>query len=194
MANTKLLDVARHANVSPATVSRVLNNTAPVNESTRARVLEAIITLGYKPTSTPPAVNIDQGTIALVITDILNPFFPEIVRGVEDEAGTSGLALLLCNTSEDPQREAQALNVLAERRVDGIIVCASRIAHDQLIELHERNKTPMVVINRHLNHPEIPCILVDFENAMCRAVQHLLRLNHTRIAYLAGHWDTAPSL
>ncbi len=193
MTNTKLLDVARHAKVSPSTVSRVLNNTAPVNSNTRTRVLEAIATLGYKPTSIPlPGTG--QGTIALLITDILNPFFPEIVRGVEDEAGTNGLALLLCNSSEDPQREAQALHALVERKVDGIIVCASRIPDNDLIDLSSKYKRPLVLINRRLKYERIPCIVIDFENAMYRAVHHLLQLKHTKIAYLAGHGATQSSL
>ncbi|HEY4388142.1 MAG TPA: LacI family DNA-binding transcriptional regulator [Ktedonobacteraceae bacterium] len=192
----KLIDVARIAGVSPTTVSRVMNNTAPVNEQTRARVLAAIAELGYKSSSTsvPPQTSTEQRTIALVISDIRNPFFPEIVRGVGDEAGTNGLAMVLCNTSEDPQRESQALNALAERPVDGIIVCASRIANSALIALHEQTRIPLVMINRNLNHPAIPCILIDFANAAYRATQHLLRLNHVRIAYLAGNNTSTPSL
>src|SRR5581483_4813896 len=193
MATAKLQDVARYAGVSPATVSRVLNNTAPVNEGTRARVLAAIAELGYKPTTIPPQAVTDQDTIALLITDILNPFFPEIVRGVEDEARDNSSAILLYNTSEDPQREAEILEILMRRRVEGVIVCASRIANSNLIALYERNKTPLVVINKRLNHPEIPCIIVDFENATYRSAQHLLRLNHTRIAYLAGHGTSESS-
>ena len=191
----KLVDVARIAGVSPTTVSRVMNNTAPVNEQTRARVLAAIAELGYKSSTLAPlSANTERRTIALVISDIRNPFFPEIVRGVEDEAGTNGLAMVLCNTSEDPQREAQALNALAERAVDGIIVCASRIANEALIDLHEQTKIPLVLINRNLYHPSIPCVLIDFTNAAYRATQHLLRLNHVCIAYLAGNSISSPSL
>lgn len=193
MPTAKLLDVARHAGVSPATVSRVLNNTAPVNERTRIRVLEAIATLGYKPVSIPTPEETNQGTIALLITDILNPFFPEIVRGVEDEAGSKGLAMLLCNTSEDPQREAQVLQILAERRVDGIIACASRVGASDLIALHEHHNTPLVVINRRIDRPDIPSIVVDLEDAAYRSAQHLLGLNHTRIAYLSGHGSSDTS-
>jgi LacI family transcriptional regulator len=193
MSNAKLIDVARVAGVSPTTVSRVMNNTAPVNEQTRTRVLAAIAELGYKPSAIPIQANVEQRTIALVISDILNPFFAEIVRGVEDEAGTNGLAMVLSNTSEDPQREAQALNALAERPVDGIIVCASRISNDALIALHEQNKIPLVVINKNLNHSDIACILIDFENAAYRSAQHLLRLSHTRIAFLSGNSASIPS-
>jgi len=193
MSTTKLLDVARYAGVSPATVSRVLNKTARVNENTRERVLSAIATLGYEPHAIPRPQQVIQGSIGLVITDILNPFFPEIVRGVEDAAGINGLTMLLCNTSEDPQRETQALKALIRRNVDGIIVCASRIAENDLIALHEKNKMPLVVINRYLNNPSIPCIIIDFEGAAYRSAQHLLNLNHTHIAYLAGSGSITPS-
>ena len=165
MPITKLIDVARVAGVSPTTVSRVMNNTAPVNEQTRARVLAVIAELGYKAsTNNAASASIKQRMVALVISDIRNPFFPEIVRGVEDGAGTNGLTMILCNTAEDPERESQALFSLAERPVDGIIVCASRISNAALIALYEQNNIPLVVINRNLNHPDIPCILVDFES------------------------------
>ena len=180
------MDVARHAGVSPATVSRVLNNTAPVNHNTRDRVLASMSTLGYRHGMGRTATETSRGTIALLITDILNPFFAQIVRGVEDESGNNGLALLLCNTAEDQQRERQSLRMLVDHQVDGIIVCASRLGAQDLIDLHERTRIPVVVINRRIDHPRIPCVLVDFENGAYRAVQHLISLNHQRIAYLAG--------
>lgn len=186
MPRPNLQDVARHAGVSPATVSRVINNTAHVRESVRARVLQSAAALGYKVRQARASGTTSSVTIALLITDILNPFFPEIVRGVEDEAKSDGLAMLLYDTTEDSQSEHQVLHMLANRTVDGIIVCASRLAAQDLIALHERHKTPMVVINRIVNHPDIPCILVDLENATYRAARHLLTLSHTRIAYLAG--------
>jgi DNA-binding LacI/PurR family transcriptional regulator len=189
-------EVARRAGVSPATVSRVLNRSANVNGPTRERVLNAMFNLGLEvpPLSsvTPKAKNL-QGVIALLITDILNPFFPEVVRGVEEEAAISEHALMLCNTSEDHRREQQILQMLTERQVDGIVVCASRLATKDLISLHERNDTPMVVINRRLDYPGIPCLTVDFENASYRAAQHLLRLDHRRIAYLAGQINSESS-
>ena len=101
--------------------------------------------------------------------------------------------MLLCNTSEDPQREVQALKALVRRNVDGIIVCASRIADDDLVSLRTEHRMPLVIINRHLNHPGIPCIMIDFEDATYRSAQHLLSLNHTRIAYLAGGGSITPS-
>jgi DNA-binding LacI/PurR family transcriptional regulator len=134
-----------------------------------------------------------SGTIALLITDILNPFFPEIVRGVADEAELHGLAPLLYNTAEDPAHEKKLLQKLVQRHPDGIIVCASRIPNDDLIALYEQSGIPLVVINRRINHPEIPSIFVDLEDAAYRSAQHLLNLHHTRIAYLAGHGQSESS-
>ncbi len=189
-----ILAVAQYAGVSPATVSRVVNDTAPVNEATRLRVLEAMEALGYKPAISSsgkrqPALP----TIALLITDILNPFFPELVRGVEDEAGINDFNLVLYNTDEDTSREKQILNRLSTQRPDGVIVCASRLPYENIIELHERYNIPLVVINRVINHPGIPCIVVDLEDAAYRATQHLLSLNHRKIAYLAGWGRTETS-
>jgi DNA-binding LacI/PurR family transcriptional regulator len=195
LSSPKLADVAQHAGVSPATVSRVLNNTAPVHGDTRERVQAAIAALGYQhPLNNTPESQATTGTIALLITDMLNPFFLEVMRGVEDEAESSGLMLLLCNTSEDPLREKKVLQALSERHVDGIIALAgqTRIPAEDLIALHERNNTPLVIINRRIDRPDIPCIVVDLENAAYRSAQHLLALKHTRLAYLSG-LDTSES-
>jgi LacI family transcriptional regulator len=182
---TNLIDVARHAGVSPATVSRVLNKTAPVSESVHARVLASLTALDYQPTLARSSSS-SPNTIALVVPDLLNPYFSEVVRGVQDEAKIDGFMLLLFDTTEDVQREKQALQALADRSVSGIVNCASRLDSQELIAIRERRKTPMVVINRTIRHPLIPCITVDSENATYRATRHLLDLNHTRVAYLAG--------
>lgn len=180
-----LLEIARQAGVSAATVSRVLNNRTPVSAQSRSRVLDAAAALGYIPAA-PRPVERPGGLIAFLISDILNPFFPEIVRAVEDEAGTQGLSVLLFSTGENRQHEQRTFRLLAERPVDGIIACASRLDAQDLVALHERHQTPMVVINRRLDHPAIPNIIVDFESATYHATRHLLDLEHTRIAYLAG--------
>ena len=185
VSRPRVIDVAQHAGVSPATVSRVLNNTTHVRESVRARVLQSVAALGYKASPTRSASR-SQKTVALLITDILNPFFPEIVHGVQDEAKLDNTAMLLCDSAEDPQWEQKILATLSNQSVDGVIVCASRLAAQDLIAFHDRYHTPMVVINRCIGHPEIPCIVVNFASAAYAAGRHLLNLGHTCIAYLAG--------
>ncbi len=180
----KLLDVARQARVSPATVSRVIHNNAPVGENVRARVLAAMSTLGYEMTRS--ALTLFRNVIAVHVPDILNPFFAEVARGIQDEATAQGFMILLMDFAEDASRENELLQLSFAKPLDGLIVCASRLSDVDLIALREQHDTPMVLLNRQVVHPEIPCILVDFENAEYRATRHLLNLNHTRIAYLAG--------
>ncbi len=179
-------EVARQAGVSPATVSRVLNHTTPVSDDIRGRVLAAAQALGYAPNLVRMVAPEKNGLIAFVISDITNPFFPEVVRAVEEDAASAGMGLLLCNTGENKAHGLATLRLLADRPVNGIIVCASRLDSADLVALHERRSTPMVVINRRLDHPAIPNIIVDFESATYRATRHLLDLKHTEIAYLAG--------
>ncbi len=182
----KLTDVAHHSGVSPATVSRVLNNTAPVSEDVRARVLSALDALGYVPAIPRSTGRNSASTIALLISDVLNPYFTEVVRGVEDEAGVDDFMPLLLDAVEDPQHEQQLLRVLANQPISGIIVCASRLISDDLLAVHRRHKIPMVVLNRCIHHPNVACIVTDFENSTYRATRHLLALNHVRIGFLSG--------
>ena len=178
-------NVAHHAGVSPATVSRVLNHTAPVRESVRARVLSSMAALGYEPPPGRPVSSTLENAVALLIPDILNPFFAEIVRGVQDEAG-SGFMPVLLDSGEDPQREQQLLRMFGAQSFCGIIVCGSRLASSELIAIHTRHNTPMVVINRTVRNPNVACIVVNVENATYRATRHLLDLKHERIAFLSG--------
>src|SRR6266516_2452165 len=152
LPSPKLVDVARYVGVSPATVSRVLNKTAPVHESTRERVQAAIALLGYQHPLNTPDSHATSGTIALFITDILNLFFLEVIHGVEDEAESCGLMLLLCTISEYSLREKKVLQALSERHVDGIIALAGqvRIPTEDLIALHEYKNILFVVINHHV--------------------------------------------
>src|SRR5258708_26476289 len=131
--------------------------------------------------------------MARLTANILNPFFREWVRGGEGGGGINVFNLVLYTTDEDTSREKQILNRLSTQRPDGVIVCASRLPYENIIELHERYNIPLVVINRVMNHPEIPCIVVDLEDAAYRATQHLLSLNHRKIAYLPGWGRTETS-
>ena len=193
-ASPRLIDVAREAGVSPATVSRVLNNSGPVNAATRERVQSAMHALGYvpaTPVADPPAAH---RTIAVFITDILNPIFPEFLRGIEDEIGTQPIAMQIHNVPENAPAEKQPLNVLSKHHVDGVIAIASHIHEADLIAIHEQNELPLVVVNRRVNHPHIPSIVVDFEDAAYRSARYLIGLRHTRIGFLAGFNSAHTSL
>ncbi|MDR7520216.1 MAG: LacI family DNA-binding transcriptional regulator [Armatimonadota bacterium] len=189
-----LADVAVHAGVSPSTVSRVLNNSAPVRESVRARVLASLAAVGYEPPAGRTNTTALQHSIVLLVPDILNPFFAEIARGVQEDAGLEGVLTVLLDTGEDPQREEQALRALARQPIGGIVLCGCRLSSEQLVAVHPRHRMPMVVLNRRIRHPDIPCVIVDSESATYRAARHLLDLHHTRIAYIGGPEASEASL
>lgn len=179
-------DVAAAARVSPATVSRVINNRPIVAEGTRQRVLDAIERLSFRPSSLGRSLATRRtGTLGLVIADITNPFYPEIVRGVEQAAATHGMSLLLYDTAEDSEREAEALRLLGERKVDGVIICASRLPEERLAAL-AASDTPLVFINCQPAVWSIGTVDVDQEAGAHAAVDHLAALGHRRIAYIGG--------
>jgi LacI family transcriptional regulator len=178
-----LADVAHHARVSTATASRVLRNTGPVSQDLRMRIETSVAALGYIPRQASKRPS--EGTLALLLGDLLNPFFPEIVRGVQDQVDSLGLILTLHNLTDHPQRASQLLCKLSKPLVDGVILTGSS-PFPELLEWQARHKIPLVLLNRRVSQSGVHCIMVDFENAMFRATQHLLSLNHTRIGHLAS--------
>jgi len=180
---TTLADVARHARVSIATASRVLHNTSPASQELRRRIAASVSALDYTPRRASGRRN--RGTIALLVGDLLNPYFPEVVRGVQDEADNSGTILTLYNLTDHPQHQHQLLQKLSRQAIEGIILTGSA-PFPELLEWRARHGVPLVLLNRRVAQPGIHCIMVDFENAMYRATQHLLNLNHTRIGHLAS--------
>src|SRR5215212_9239990 len=164
-STVRMVDVARHAGVSTATVSRVLNNTGPVTEQTRARVRDAIDALGYiHTTHSHDDTSVEARKIAVFVTDIVNPIFAEVLRGIEDENGSSGTVAIVQSVAEHLPPEKHPLRLLELHQVDGVIAFTSHIPETDLIAIHERFKLPLVVINLRVNHPHIPSIVVDFEN------------------------------
>jgi LacI family transcriptional regulator len=179
-------DVALATGVSTATVSRVINNFPRVADSTRQRVLEAIERLHYTPNFAGRMLATQRTrTFGLIITDITNPFYPAVVRGVETAALGLGFSVLLYDTAENKQREEQALQLLRERQVDGLVICSSRLGKSRLAHL-AHGKTPIVFINSQPAPSTVGSVETDHEAGMRAAVQHLVALGHRRIAYLGG--------
>jgi LacI family transcriptional regulator len=189
-----LLEVAHHAGVSPATVSRVINNSAPVSESIRAKVYASAEALGYDMSPSRTGNGATTRTVGVIVADLLNPFFPELIRGIDLEARQDGTGLLLYDTAEDTQPEEHMLRMVSSHKLDGVIIAGSRFATDALIDHCKRYGTPLVVINRGMSCQDVACIRVDFEKAVYHAARHLLSLGHTRIGYLAGPEATETSL
>ncbi len=186
MASTTIADVAERAGVSTATVSRVLAGLGGARPATRERILAAASELGYRPSGIARSLKSrTTRTFGLIVTDIENPFFPQLVRAVEDAARDEGYALLLCNASEDPDREGAYLDLLAERRVDGVVIAASSLG------VHHRewlaaSPLPVVLVNCGAPGVELPSIASDNVDGGRMAAQHLLDLGHRRIGVLTA--------
>lgn len=180
-----IYDVARAAKVSIATVSRVLNRQAGVAEQTRQRVLAAMQRLGYRPHALARGLAARRSqTIGLVITDILDPYFAEIIRGAQEEAEAAGYVILLGDTSVHAHREDLLVRRLTERRIDALIVASSRTtrAYAKLVTSLE---VPVLCINgqrQFFPHS----VQIDNRAGARLAVEHLVRLGHRRIAHVAG--------
>ena len=179
-----IADVARTAGVSMMTVSRVVNESGPVSESTRQRVLLAVDELGYRPSGLARGLATQRtATIGLVVPDVANPFFAGVAKGVEQIAYAEDYNVFLGNTSEDPQRELAMLQSLEEKRVDGLILCSSRLRDDELREAF-RWHSSVVLVNRRLE--DYGSVLIDDHAGAVALVEHLLAGGRERIGLLAG--------
>jgi LacI family transcriptional regulator len=189
-SRTTIADVARRAGVSMMTVSRVVNDKDGVSPATRQRVRLIITELGYRPSGIARGLATQRtGTLGLVVPDVANPFFSDVVRGAEQVAYQQGFSLLLCNTEEDPQRELDVLQLLEEKRVDGIVVCSSRLA-PELLRLALAHYPAAVLVNQQVMPAEgtsiVGAVLLDDEMGGQIAASHLIRRAHRFIGYLSG--------
>jgi LacI family transcriptional regulator len=181
-----MADVAREAGVSSMTVSRVINNKGEVSPVTRQRVQEIIERLGYRPSGIARGLATQRtGTLGLVVPDVANPFFSDVARGVEHVAYAEGYNTFLCNTEEDPHRELAVLKSLEEKRVDGLVLCSSRLDDGELRAVVARHPT-VVLVNRRLEGDRVRSVLVDDETGGRLATQHLLQAGHRAVGFLAG--------
>lgn len=186
-------ELARKSGVSPSTVSRALNDDPIISEETKRKVMQVAKELNYTPVKSRKGSATRKRTkvIALMVTDISNPFFPEIVHGVEDLAFEFGYSVSLWNTREDIEREKQYIETLKASEMDGIILGSSRIKEEQIREVAE-NDIPCVIINRIIEG--IPSVFADYENGAYQATKYLINLGHERIALINGPNNAQPSL
>jgi len=177
-------DVAERAHVSTATVSRVLAGVGRARPETEARVLAAARELDYRPSGVARSLKRQTTeTLGLIVTDIENPYFPELVRAVEDAARAEGYAILLCNAADDPEREAGYLELLVERRVDGLIIAASSLGARHA-EWLAAPPLPVVLVNTTAADVDLPSIHSDNRAGSRLAAEHLLDLGHRLFGYL----------
>jgi LacI family transcriptional regulator, galactose operon repressor len=183
-ASATILDVAKRAGVSPATVSRVMNGNSTVDASMAIRVKDAARELNY--TASPLARSLvlrRTQTVAVVVPDLGNPTFQEILRGISRAAAHDGYHVLVADSAEIIEEE-RVLAIEARRRTDGVILCAPRMSEDELNKLVGELR-PLVLINRDPREGT-PIVAVDYRSGLIDLLEHLYKLGHRHLAYLAG--------
>jgi len=179
-------DVARLAGVSTMTVSRVINSSGYTSQDTRTRVERAIAELGYVPNAVARHLRSKRTkTLALVLSDITNPFFTTIARGVEDVAGPRGFGVMFCNTDESESEEMDYLQMLIQRQVDGVLLVPAGNSVEPLRLLRAQG-VPVVVLDRRVNSRRVDQVRTDSVAGAYTLVRHLVELGHRRIAILTG--------
>jgi DNA-binding LacI/PurR family transcriptional regulator len=180
--------VAKRAGVSTATVSRTMNN-LPVRPGTARRVRQAIEELKYFPnTHARSLVSGRSRIVGLIVSDITNPFFPELVKGFEDAATQKGYEVLLSNTEYDSSRMATGVRRMLERKVDAVAIMTSEMDRSFTQELAGRD-IPMVFLDVGTVEKHISNIKVDYASGISQAVEHLIGLGHRRVAFIGGPPD-----
>jgi LacI family fructose operon transcriptional repressor len=182
-------EVAAAAGVSTATVSRVLSNGLHVRPEVRERVLATVERLGYRPNLVARSLRSQQSsTIGLIVSDISNPFFTAISRAVEDTAYEQGFSVLLCNTDENPEKEAIYLNLMRDTAVAGAIMSPTR---KTVANFAESNlPLPIVVVDRFISNGDVDTVLLDNVDAAYRLITHLIERGYRRIAALCSEMST----
>ncbi|MFB7634184.1 LacI family DNA-binding transcriptional regulator [Streptomyces sp. NPDC056149] len=182
---TTMVDVARRAGVSVATVSHVVNGTRPVRPDTRAAVLAAIEELGYTHnTLARSLVTSRTRSIGLAVSAISNPYFTEILQGVEAGALEAGYSLLIADPHDDPRHERKVAQLLHERRVDGMIVAPSA-EPAEMVDYVTKRRVPTVFLDR-LVGDDFDQVCAESTDPVRQLVGHLADLGHTRIGLVAG--------
>jgi len=188
MSPTSIKDIARAARVSHSTVSRALHNSPLVNRETGDRIRQLARGMGYRPSAVARSlVTKKTQTIGVVVTMISDPFIAEVVSGIEETANDHGYSVFLANSNADPDREVKVVHSFHERRVDGILVTASRVGALYLPLLTEL-KVPIVLINNQHPGEFVHSVMIDNLTAGREATEHLIKLGHRRIAYLGDQF------
>jgi LacI family transcriptional regulator len=185
-------EVAAYAGVSRATVSRALNGHPGVSPELRDRVLEAARVLGYQPNRFARRLRIGSNVsdvVGLIISDIENPFFISVVRGVEDVAYANRLSVVLCNTDENPDKQQMYLSVMMAERVGGLIISPAPVSDYQELDRLRQQNIPIILLDRCADGFEFDTVRVDNVQGSFMAVSHLLEQGYTRIALIGGTAD-----
>ncbi|MDR7074004.1 LacI family DNA-binding transcriptional regulator [Fictibacillus barbaricus] len=185
--------VAKLANVSIATVSRVINNQGGVRKKTEDRILKAIDELGYiRSAAARTMKKKETKTVGVIVPDIKNPFFPIVMAGIEQKAREKGYFTILSSTSESQAIEEEIVKNFIERGVDGVIITTANEDSDHLKVLQNQG-IPIVAVDRSIQNLNVDTVIVDNEKGTYQAIQHLILQGHKRIGIICGPLNTTPA-
>ncbi|WP_028545377.1 LacI family DNA-binding transcriptional regulator [Paenibacillus taiwanensis] len=191
---TTIYDIAKLANVSPMTVSRVINNNGRVSDKTRAKVKKIMKDLHYVPNSMARSLVLQQShIITLLITDITNPFYTTVARGAEDAANRNGYKLMFGNTDESLLKEQEYVDTFLSMRVDGVLFAPVGDDSKPHLERLQQNNMPLVLLDREVPGVTADAVIGDSKDGARKLVELLIQQGHTRIALVNGssHVSTA---
>ena len=179
--------------MSIATVSHVINNTRPVSDDLRSRVLAAIAELNYQPSAVARSLRRKQTrTIGMVIPDNCNPFFAEVARRIEDASFEQGYNVILCNSDGDLEKERDYLELLIRKRVDGVVLVSAG-ASQATMDMLAGQEVAVVIADREISGLKVDLVMTDNLQGGYQATSYLLGLGHRRIACIAGPSSLTPS-
>ncbi|WP_239098537.1 LacI family DNA-binding transcriptional regulator [Micromonospora qiuiae] len=179
--------MAKHAGVSLGTVSNVLNRPDLVSPATRQKVLDAITELGYVRNDSARQLRAGRSrTVAILVLDVSNPFFTDVVRGAEAVVEKAGGMLIVCNSGEDPRREQRNLDMLEEQRVQGLLVTPVSDGRHPRLDAFVKRGIPVVLVDRGSGHPSRCSVAVDDVAGGRLAAEHLAERGHERIGFVGG--------
>jgi DNA-binding LacI/PurR family transcriptional regulator len=192
-----ILDVAKLAGVSKTTVSRVINENGPVNESTRLKIKEAMKMLNYTPNYFAQGMRTSKTkSIGILVPDYTNPFYSELFKGIEEVALQKGYMSIICSTDEDATRELEYAKELVKRQIDGIILCSYKRIRKNIDYLMDiSNKIPVVFMDPVVGDEPVSYVVTDGYEATRKATQYLIDKGRKKIGYIkikgsARHWVT----
>ncbi|MGQ9473047.1 MAG: LacI family DNA-binding transcriptional regulator [Candidatus Caldatribacteriaceae bacterium] len=183
---TTIYDIAREVGVSPATVSRALSGGNRVKEETKRKIIAVAEKLDYTPNYLARGLKKKKtDTIALIISDVTNPFFTNLARGVEDTASRHGFNTIFCNTDEDPEKERAYLDLMLRKMIDGVLI--STCGGSRILSPLKKRGIPVVLVDRRVEKFRWDCVVGDSEGGAYALVQHLIEVHEYReIAMLTG--------
>jgi len=186
MSHVTLKDIGKEVGVSATTVSRALNNKPDISYQVKQKIKEVAERLGYSPNALARSLKAKKtSSIGVLIADIADPFFAPIVKGIENTARQMGYSIILCDTGGEYEQEKLALQMMLEKRVDGLLITPSQTEYGDILEL-KRKKVPFVLLGRHFDLVETGYVITDEIKGAFSATDYLVKKGHKKILFING--------